>query len=288
LITNAHTDVKGVCTLYSEYGEDQNKHVLFIHGLGASSATWRDIPIALSKYFHTITVDLIGFGASCKPDTADYTIKGFSKFIVDFLERIGIKEKDNKKINIVGHSLGGYIATQVAIENKEMIEKLVLIDSSGLLERPTPLLQLYLDAAVETNQILRYKKVQNVFEDLYADRSRLLPIVVDIFIATIEQQGAKHAFTSAFDNSTTTQIKPEGFKKIEDIPCLIIWGEEDKLIPLKPIDYADIFQKKFQAAQCTKIPDAGHAPFVEKTALVYERLLTFLNHDLGKKFKASI
>ncbi len=67
--------------------------------------------------------------------------------------------------------------------------------------------------------------------------------MVDTFIAIIEQQGAKHAFTSAFDNSTPTQIKPEGFKKIEDIPCLIIWGEEDKLIPLKPIDYADIFQK---------------------------------------------
>ena len=158
-----------------------------------------------------------------------------------------------------------------------MIEKLVLIDSSGLLERPTPLLELYLDAAMETNPILRYQKVQNVFGDLYADRSRLLPVVVDTFIATIQQQGAKHAFISSFDSSTKTQIESDEFKKIEDIPCLIIWGEEDKLIPLKPVDYADMFQKKFQAAQCTKIPDAGHAPFVEKTALAYEMLLTFLN-----------
>ncbi|HYZ96697.1 MAG TPA: hypothetical protein VE524_08895, partial [Nitrososphaeraceae archaeon] len=68
------------------------------------------IPDALSKYFHTITVDLIGFGESDKPEKADYyTIKGFSKFIVDFLERIGIKEEEdkehqhnnNKKISIV-------------------------------------------------------------------------------------------------------------------------------------------------------------------------------------------
>ena len=64
---------------------------MFIHGLGSSSLAWRDIPDALSKYFHTITVDLLGFGLSDKPDTADYTIKGFSKFIVDFLiERIKI------------------------------------------------------------------------------------------------------------------------------------------------------------------------------------------------------
>jgi pimeloyl-ACP methyl ester carboxylesterase len=88
-----------------------------------------DIPDALSKYFHTITVDLIGFGESDKPEKPDYyyTIKGFSKFIVDFLERIGIKEEDNKehqhnnnkKINIVGYSLGYHIAAKVTIENKK-------------------------------------------------------------------------------------------------------------------------------------------------------------------------
>ena len=91
---------------------------------------------------------------------------------LDFLkERIGLEEREHKKISIVGHSLGGYIAAEVAIGNKEMIEKLVLIDSSGMLEGPTPLLQQYLNAAMESDPILRYKKVQRVLEDLYADRS---------------------------------------------------------------------------------------------------------------------
>jgi pimeloyl-ACP methyl ester carboxylesterase len=172
--------------------------------------------------------------------------------------------------------LGGYIAAQVAIENKEMIEKLVLIDSSGLLEGPTPLLNDYLAAATEDKIISRYEKVKRVFEDLYASPSRLAPVVVDVFDSIIEKQGAKYAFEKAFKNSTTTQIEPEGLDKIKDIPCLILWGEQDKLIPLKPIDYADMFQNKFKGAQCVKIPDAGHAPFVEKTALVYEILLAFL------------
>ena len=87
------------------------KHVLFLHGLGSSSIVWRDIPDALSEYFHTITIDLIGFGRSEKPETADYTIKGFSSLVMDFLkERIEINE--NNKISIVGHSLGGYIGRQ--------------------------------------------------------------------------------------------------------------------------------------------------------------------------------
>src|SRR5919108_4598796 len=118
---------------YDQYGEDKSKHILFIHGLGASSIAWRDIPQALSEHFHTIAVDLIGFGGSDKPETADYTIKGFSKFIVDFLTK-EIRIGKNEKISIVGHSLGGYIAADVAIENKDLVEKLVLIDSSGTLK----------------------------------------------------------------------------------------------------------------------------------------------------------
>src|ERR671920_735980 len=136
-------DRKDVGTLYYEYGKDKNKHVLFIHGLGSSSIAWRDIPQALSEHFHTITVDLIGFGESDKPQTANYTIRGFSKFINDFIreEEIGIKSDD--KLTLVGHSLGGYIAAEVAIQNKQnkdkhIIEKLVLIDSSGMLTQPTP------------------------------------------------------------------------------------------------------------------------------------------------------
>ena len=67
---------------------------------------------------------------------------------MDFLiERIGIEEKEHTKISIVGHSLGGYISAQVAIPNKEMIETLVRIDSSGLLDGPTQLLKDYRVAA---------------------------------------------------------------------------------------------------------------------------------------------
>jgi pimeloyl-ACP methyl ester carboxylesterase len=269
--------VKGVGTHYKEYGDPKDKHVLFIHGLGSSSLAWRDIPDALSQYFHTITIDLIGFGASEKPETADYTIKGLSKFIEDFLkERIGIEKKEHKKINIVGHSLGGYIAAQVAIENKKMIEKLVLIDSSGLLERPTQLLKDYRVAATEVNPITRYEKVKRVLEDLYAGPSRLLPVAVDLFEYTIEKPGAKHAFEVAFDNSTTTQIELEGFKQIDDIPCLVIWGEKDNLIP---IEYYYKFKQKLPKAKYETITDSGHSPFIEKTALVYEKLRTFLMQD---------
>ena len=146
---------------YDEYGNnDKPTHILFIHGLGSSSIVWRDIPQALSENFHTIAVDLIGFGGSDKP-ALDYTISYFSHFIKSFLNQIGIRNSD--KIVIIGHSLGGYIAAEYAIENKEQIGKLVLIDSSCMLKQPTALLEQYLNAATETNPNLRPIKLKRVF-----------------------------------------------------------------------------------------------------------------------------
>ncbi len=255
---------------YDEYGKDKQRHVLFIHGLGSSSIVWRDIPEALSKYFHTISVDLIGFGGSDKPKE-DYTIKYFAQFIKKFIRKIGIKDQD--KISIAGHSLGGYIAAEYTIENKSQIEKLVLIDSSGMLDGPTPLLEQYLDAAMEIDPDLRHSKVKKIFESLLANPSRLLPFIVDIFISVIEKPEAKHAFESTFHNSTKTHLDLEKLKQINYISCLIIWGEKDNLIPLY---YVNKFIHVLSEAQFQLITDAGHSPFVEKTAITYEKIRDFL------------
>jgi pimeloyl-ACP methyl ester carboxylesterase len=265
-------NVNGHKIFYSESkNKEKKKHVLFIHGIGASLVGWRDIPDALSEHIHTISVDLIGFGGSEKPTTADYSIKGFSRFIFDFLQAIDLKDE---KICIVGHSLGRYIALQFATENKDLVEKLVLVDPSGKLDGPTPLLSSYRDAANELNPILKYEKLKKVFEGMYSLSSALLPMVVGIFLDTIEKPGALYAFNYAFDDSTGKGIGSDQLKIIEDIPCLIIWGANDNWI--SPKEYAEKFLCDLPNSRLEIIPDSGHAPFIEKTAIIYERIRTFL------------
>jgi pimeloyl-ACP methyl ester carboxylesterase len=184
---------------YKEYGKRQvPKHLLFLHGLGSSSDRWVDIPEALSRYYHSIAVDLIGFGGTDMPKL-NYTIDRFREFVLDFMHAIKI---DDGKTTIIGHSLGGYIATELAIENRNMMENLVLIDSSGMLDKPTPLLEQYLDAAISAS----HEKVNRVFEQLVAQSWRVFPILIDVFIKRINLPGAKYAFESAFHNSTKTKI----------------------------------------------------------------------------------
>jgi 2-hydroxy-6-oxonona-2,4-dienedioate hydrolase len=249
-----------------------DRHILFIHGLGSSADRWLDIPDALSKYYHTIAVDLIGFGESDKPTDINYTIEKFAEFILELINKKELNSNDNRKITLVGHSLGGYIAVEFAIRNIALIEKLVLIDSSGFLKGPTPLLEQYLYSAKYTS----YDNVRNVFEQLVSQSWRVLPAVTNTFITRINLPGAKYAFESAYKNSTITQIDISRLKSIEDIPTLIIWGKNDNLIP---IEHSNQFKQILKNYIVEIIEDTGHAPFAEKPALICEILHAFLSQN---------
>jgi pimeloyl-ACP methyl ester carboxylesterase len=242
-----------------------------------------DIPDALSRYFHPIVaVDLIGFGGSEKPVTIDYTIEYFSKFIRNFIDCKEIwrndddSDDDSCKTIIVGHSLGGYIAAKVAIQNKDLIEKLILIDSSGMLKEPTPLLEQYLNAALNPT----FESVKNVFEQMLGNPALFNPTIVDGFIKRINLAGAKYAFRSAFENSTKTHIESSELQRIENIPTLIICGAADKLIPVAHSEKFHELLKKHSKLQL--VENTGHAPFSEKPSVVFDimrRFLTNKNND---------
>ena len=101
-----------------------------------------------------------------------------------------------------------------------------------------------------------------------------MPAVINTFITRINSPGAKYAFESAYRNSTTTQIDLSRLKFIENIPTLIIWGNNDRLIP---IEHSEPFKQVLKKHRFETIEDAGHAPFAEKPAIVCEILHTFLS-----------
>jgi 2-hydroxy-6-oxonona-2,4-dienedioate hydrolase len=259
------------------YNTEKQHHILFIHGLGSSAERWLDIPEALSLYFHTIAIDLPGFGGSDKPSDMEYTIEAFSNIVTKFMNNIRITEENRgnnyARTTLVGHSLGGYIASKIAAsaENTNFLEKLVLVDSSGNLQKPTPLLNQYLDAAINPTK----EKVRKVFEQMVANPLLISDVLVQGFIDRINNPHSKYAFESSLSNSANTQIGIENLNKIGEkgIPTLIIWGMYDKVIPTQ---HAQIFRQAIKDSSVTIIPRTGHAPFTEKPALVCEHLHRFL------------
>ena len=253
------------------------KYLLFIHGLGSSSERWLDIPDALSLYFHTVAIDLPGFGGSDKPSDMEYTIEAFSDIIRQFIDKILIAKEDRsdnktRKVTLVGHSLGGYIASKIAADvNDNFVDKLVLVDSSGNLERPTPVLQQYLDAAMNPSK----EKVKKVFEQMVANPLLISDLLVQGFIDRISNLNSKYAFESSMRNSANTQIGIKNLNKIGEkgISTLIIWGMHDKVIPTQ---HSQIFKEAIKGSTAIIIPQTGHAPFTEKPALICEYLHKFL------------
>lgn len=263
---------------YLESDNDSEQHlVLFIHGLGSSAERWLDIPDALSLYFHTIAIDLPGFGGSDKPLDIEYTIDAFSDIVRQFIDRVAISAQGPvnykfNKLTLIGHSLGGYIALKIAAaDQSNLLDKLVLIDTSGNLRGPTLLLEQYLDAANNPSK----EKVRNVFEQMVANPLLISDALVQGFIDRINNPYSKHAFESALRHSANTQIGSENLNKIgrKGIRTLIVWGSYDKVIPAS---HSEIFKNAIKDSTVIVIPRAGHAPFTEKPALVCEYLHKFL------------
>lgn len=272
-LRQAFVDVDGLKVRYLEAGgaiaaegpaaQDAKGNVLFVHGLGSAADRWLDIPDAMSLLgLHSVAIDLPGFGLSGKPEI-DYTIEKFVEIVAGFMRKTGMQ-----KASIVGHSLGGYIAAQLAADHADLVDRLVLIDTSGMLDGPTPLLKQYLEAAMNPEK----KVVRAVLEQLVADPIRIPEALVDGFIYRMCQGGALHAFKSAYDNSVNTRIGVDQLKRI-GAPALVIWGRQDRLIPL---EYFKIFQESISGSEVVIVEDAGHAPFAEKPAVAYELLRRFL------------
>ncbi len=243
--------------------------VLFIHGLGSAADRWMDLPEAMSFYLSAYALDLVGFGKSDKPKSLNYNIPEFVEFLREFIQKELIKYNE---IILVGHSLGGYIACEFVIKYPTLVRKLVLVDSSGMLDEPTPILAEYLAVAMNPS----YDKVMSVFRKMLGNPLFVSPLVAEIFINNISNEAAKNAFTVTLENSANTQIGPERLRTIK-IPTLIIWGAEDRVIP---VEHAEIFRKNIVGSKLVKIEGAGHAPFVEKPSSVFDLIRRFLVDNL--------
>src|SRR5512145_1694858 len=98
------------------------KTLVFLHGLGGSIESWDNNTTQLSTKYRTVAFDLPGFGLSDKP-RRKYTVGFFSSFVLRAVDELNI----GLPINIIGSSLGGQIAANIAVTNPHEVSKLILI-----------------------------------------------------------------------------------------------------------------------------------------------------------------
>jgi len=217
--------------------------VLLIHGLSASSRWWERNIAALAERFEVYVIDLFGFGRSRRQQR--FVLNEAAALLVHWMDALGIE-----RAHIVGHSMGGFIAVQLAAGFPERVSRLVLVDAAVPLPRQSPL-----------------RHATRLGRELRATPPRFLPL-----LATDALRAGPWTILTAAEQLLTADIEPElaGIRA----PVLLIWGERDTLVPTT---VADKLVELLPDARLVMISGAGHTPMWERAAEFNNAVIAFLS-----------
>ena len=278
---NSHfVEVDGATVHYQEFGERSNPTLILIHGYTASTYVWQAVaPMLADENFHVVAVDLLGFGFSEKPAWFEYSIVSQARMIERFMDRLGIG-----RAVLVGSSYGGAIASTVALDYPERVEKLVLVSA-------------VINDEAKNNRLLRLTAMRGVGEIVspflldskrflrYRMRRTIAPVnhhlITDERIASvgnpIRAKNAHHSILASARKWDANRIENDAH--LINHPTLLIWGEDDNIIPVRNGEklYDTILNSRLVV-----LKDCGHVPPEENPERFVELVSEFCRNRKGK------
>jgi pimeloyl-ACP methyl ester carboxylesterase len=216
----------------------QGPLLVLLHGITNSSATWEPVLATLGQRFSVIAPDLLGHGDSAKP-RGDYSLGANASLLRDFMLALG-----HERATLVGHSLGGGIALQMAYQFPERVERLVLVSSGGLGRQVTPLLRaVALPGAELVLPLLASEPLVSAGTKIGGWIDRIgLRVGSDLAamaagFASLQDIEARRAFVhtarAVIDVGGQRVDATDKLYLAEAVPTLILWGDRDPIIPAR-------------------------------------------------------
>lgn len=251
-------EIDGLRVHYQEFGQPTNPTLLLIHGFTASTQVWRTVaPMLAMRGFRVVAVDLIGFGFSSKPSWFEYSIASQARIIERFMHRLGIG-----RATLVGSSYGGAVAATVALDYPEFVEKLVLVDSvinDDLKNHPL----LKLTAIPGVGELLSPFFIDSKAFAKHRMRETLAPanhhlITKDRIEGSLRPLSAADAHHSVLQTARAWDAnRIEEDAQLINQPTLIIWGENDTVIP---IENGETLHDSILNSRFVVFKNCGHVP----------------------------
>jgi len=220
-------DAGGILTSYLEAGAGEP--VIMLHGSGpgvSAMANWQHNIGALSQRFRVLAPDIVGFGATKRPDDIVYSLRTWTDHVWAFLDA-----HDIEKAAIVGNSLGGRIALQMATDQPDRITKMVLMGAPGVgmtLTEGLAALRAYQPSHDAMRDLLR-----NYFA---VDPTMITDDLVAIRYEASVADGAYEEYRAMFFDprhaGSELGITEEQVRAI-DTPALLVHGREDKVVRMQ-------------------------------------------------------
>lgn len=243
--------------------------LLFVHGLSGCWQNWLEQLPAFAATHRVIAVDLPGFGASELP-VREISMAGYARFLDELLEALGVAEP----VAVVGNSMGGFVAAELALALPQRVERLVLVAAAGVsgdrvnrapaltVARALGLVTAW--GASRHEPFARRPRLRWLTLRFVARHPERLP--APLAYELMEGSG-RAGFLPALDSLLSYNLRD----RLPEIPCptLIVWGADDRVVP---VGDAHRFERMIADTRTVILPETGHVPMIERPA-VFNRLL---------------
>jgi pyruvate dehydrogenase E2 component (dihydrolipoamide acetyltransferase) len=257
------TEVGGLRVRYADRGFGDSV-VLLLHGFGGDLDNWMFNLDSLAEKHRVLALDLPGHGQSVKTNV-DPSLSGMATFVRKFLDVLSVSS-----VHVVGHSMGGAIAMQLASDSPETVKSLGLICSAGL---GPDINSDYLRGFVEAQS---QQELKLVLQQLFADESLVNLQLVNDLLNYKRIDGVEATLNALSETLISAGEQTFLIDKIvaSGIPVLVIWGKQDRIIP---VSHAQNYSAAGGSCVEVEIFDsAGHMVQMEKAHDVNRSLLNFL------------
>jgi pimeloyl-ACP methyl ester carboxylesterase len=230
--------------------------LVLIHGSNASLYTWRPWVERLDRTFRVVTMDMPGHGLTGAIPSGDYSGKAMVEFVRDVADRLRLS-----RFAIAGNSMGGAIAARFAETYPRRVTQLILVDAGGLPSKQGDRIPLAFKLArlPVFNQVLLYitprALVAEGLNDAIVRKSIISDAMIDQYWAFARMAGSRAATGERFREPADNFVE-QHIGTIR-MPTLILWGEEDHLIPVVT---AREFAKDIPGSKLIVYPATGHIP----------------------------
>lgn len=229
--------------------------LLLLHGHPSQALEWGPILPQLTRANHVIAIDFLGYGESDAPDI-DYSIATQTDMAKGFLDVMGIAQTD-----VLGFSMGGWVALKLAADHPERVRRLVLVDSGGLKFAAPVTAESYVPKTLdEFRELEKLQSDQRLPDFVACDVMRFLQEKASVF---------RRVGISVF----TFRDALDGKLMNVRMPVLVIWGKADRLIPY---EVALRLQRELPQARLVGLEGCSHLVLWECRDRALPEVLSFL------------
>jgi pimeloyl-ACP methyl ester carboxylesterase len=263
-------EVDGRPINYAELGS--GPPLLLVHGLAGSWQNWLETIPYFARTRRVLALDLPGFGESPMP-AEHISIPGYGRLLDAFCEAVGVD-----RAAVIGNSMGGFIAAELAIQFPHRVDRLVLVSAAGITaehqhnERVLALMRrlefVFVWAVTHPSpEFLLRPRARRAARFVFAHPER----IPGALLAENARGSGKPGFIDALDALTSYPIR-DRLKEIS-APTLVVWGASDRLVPTRD---ADVFEELIPDARKVIYEDTGHVPQLERPERLNRDVEAFL------------